>query len=501
MDRNFNSGTIAIMNRNTMAKRFENMLGKVTNMINNNNIYSVWIKLVIGKSKNQITFDTSSTDRDKNLFVSLDYEKCGAGVANKFTFKVAFDLFHYGQDTKGNVEALDELIYRAMNTGEYKEAMDMFYCKFQYGYNIVGDTQIVSPLYEGLIMDIIPNIDYTNGKSTYTISGNSIIAGMSIPYSFKEVGSSETKDGRWKGLDIVLWQLWYHHGNEATVDQLPQDYSKNINNRHRDVVDGVAQKVNIDIPEELINSSSHVYMPQINEMTTWDYCLEVLNKTVNVNDSRYNDNELNPGYDLEDDNDFKPYYTMYMTDSGGSGVPTVHVTFISSKDDENADKESYPINFDFTWYNRKNSIVIGWQPEVSVITYLLTKAEKEHNKLLENTINTISSESNESTNVSSFIASTGIALGVAAANTMADEKIKELSNTTEEYYKAKLTLVGMPCDIPIGVLLDIKPVILESVSRTQGKYYILSAKDTINTNGLFTTTIELHRLKDRNKKD
>lgn len=532
MARNFNTNTTAVMNMDTMAKRFENMLNSVTNMINDNNIYSVWIKLVIGKSKKfQIVFDTSSTNRDENLFIGLDYEKCGAGVANKFTFKVAYDLFHYGQNTKGNVEKLDELVYKAMNTTEYKEAMDMFYCKFQYGYNVTGNTQIVSPLYEGLILDIIPSIDYTNGKTYYTISGNSIISGASITYSFDEIGNSETEEGRWKGLDLVLWILWYYHGNRATISQLPQDYSGNIDNQHDDVKKGISPAMNIDIPADLMNSSSNVYMPQMNEMTAIDYCKEVLNKTVNINDSRFNGDTKNPDYDLEDD-EFRPYYTLYITDSGGSGVPTIHIAFISSKDDENTRKEAYPINFNFTWYNQRNSIVINWQPDVSVRNYLLTRAENEHKKLtlqkiqdavnstLKDTGNNVKNAVEDAKNkinsivkgessyitgaaesVISHIVSGSIALGVLAANAVLDSKIKELSNTTEEFYKAKLTLVGIPCDIPIGVLLDIKPVILESISRTQGKYYTLGAKDTINSNGLFTTTIEVFRLKDRNKRN
>lgn len=527
MARNFNANTTAVMDMNTMSKRFENMLTSVTDMINDNNIYSVWIKLVIGKSsKHQIIFDTSSTNRDKNLFIGLDYEKCGAGVANKFTFKVAYDLFHYGQDTKGNVEKLDELIYKAMNTTEYKEAMDMFYCKFQYGYNVTGNTQIVSPLYEGLILDILPSIDYTNGKTYYTISGNSIISGASITYSFDEIGNSETEEGRWNGLDLVLWILWYYHGNEATISQLPQDYSGNLNNRHDDVINGISPKMNIDIPKDLMNSASGVYMPQMSGLTAIDYCKEVLSKIVNKNDSRFNGDTKNPDYDLKDD-EFRPYYTLYITDSGGTGVPTIHIAFISSKDDENTRKEAYPIDFNFTWYNRKNSIVINWQPDVSIRNYLLTIAENEHKKLVlektkkalegiqngidtttDSVINVINNIFNSESfwataikdalvkGVSTFGAVLGAAVGVKSINT----KLQELSNTTEEFYKAKLTLVGMPCDIPIGVLLDIKPVILESVSRTQGKYYTLGAKDTINTNGLFTTTIELFRLKDRNKR-
>lgn len=193
----------ATISTDTMKDRFENMLSKVSNMINKNNIYSVWIRLVIGKSeKYQIVFDTSSKDKDENLIIGLDYEKSGAGMANSFTFKVAFDLFNYGQETKKNVEQLDELLYKSMNITEYTEAIDRLYCKFQYGYNVTGDTQIVSPLYEGLITQIIPNVSYSNGKTSYTIKGSSFITSMggSSDYTYSQIGNEDSIDGDRKSV-------------------------------------------------------------------------------------------------------------------------------------------------------------------------------------------------------------------------------------------------------------------------------------------------------------
>lgn len=529
MARNFKTGTSAVMSLDVMTSRFENMLSRVNNMIKGDNTYSVWIRLVIGKSeKYQIVFDTSSTNKDENLMLSLDYEKCGAGQGNKFTFKVAFDLFNYGQETKKNVEKLDELLYKAMNITEYTEAIDRLYCKFQYGYNVVGNTQIVSPLYEGLITEIVPTINYSNGKTYYTISGNSIITSMGIDYTFNQIGNQTDKTGSWNGLDLVLWILWYYHGNEATRNELPRDYSGNKDNQHPDVLKGINAKLNIDIPKELMDGASNVYMPTMSKMSPIDYCKEVLSKTVNMNDSRFNGDKDNPDYDLEDENDFRPYYTLYITDSGGSGVSTVHVTFISSKDEENNMNQTHPINFNFEWFNRTNGIVLGWQPNVNVMTYLVARAQKEHDKLMleakkdnelkeneEKIDSVINAIPKPPTDTSKLIYTThpstiynnvvSALTGIKNANSkritaMYDDKIKQLSDTSNlEYYKSKLTLVGIPSDIPIGALLSIKPKILESMSRTQGKYYTLGAKDSISTNGLFVTNIELVRLKNYNE--
>ena len=80
-----------------------------------------------------------------------------------------------------------------------------------------------------------------------------------------------------------------------------------------------------------------------------------------------------------------------------------------------------------------------------------------------------------------------------AAEISANGKLQEIQNATLEYYNSSMTLVGIPSDIPLNIMLKIKPKILESVSRTQGTYYVTGAKDSINTNGLFTTTIDLFR--------
>lgn len=514
----------ATTSTDTMKFRFENMLSKVSNMINKNNIYSVWIKLVIGKSsKYQIVFDTSSKDKDENLVLGLEYEKSGAGTANEFAFKVAFDLFNYGQETKKNVEQLDELLYKSMNITEYDEIIDRLYCKFQYGYNVTGDTQIVSPLYEGMITEIVPNVSYSNGKTSYTLKGNSFISsvGGSSDYTYSQIGSEDSDEGRWNGMDLVLWILWYYHGNPATISQLPQDYSGNVNNQHIDVQNGVNTRLNIDIPKELMTTASNVYMPTLSKMTPIDYCKEVLNKIVNTSDPRYNGDKVNPDYDIKE-GDFRPYYTLYITDSGGDGVPTVHITYISSKDIEDNTKDS--INFNFDWFNRTNSIVVGWQPNVDVLSYLVVRAQREHDRLLlekekeeklqetngriDEAIKGLEQSKKEQSGLPLIDWQSGAIAALSGLKktnetiitNSYDEKIKQLSNTANmEYYKSVLTLVGIPADIPIGAVLSIKPRIFESVSRTQGKYYITSSKDTVNSNGIFLTTIELMRLKNYNE--
>lgn len=472
--RGFNTGKTATLSYNKMVANFENMLKNVDNMIQSNNIYSVWIRLVIGKDKNsQIVFNSASQDKDENLFMSLHYEKSGAGTGNKFVFKVAYDLFNYGQETRKNVEKLDELMYKAMNLSEEK-AEDGMYCQWQYGYNVYGNTQIVSPLYTGLLTSIEPSIDYANGKTFYTLSGLSYITKTDNVYSYDQIGNNDTKTGSWNGLDLVLWILWYYHGNPDTVSSLPRDYSGNIGNQHPDVANGRSQKFNIDIPVELMNTASNVYMDAMPGITPIDYCKEVLKKTYNTADKHYDTDSGE--YKLES-YEAAPHYTLYITD-GNDDIPTVHIGFEGSTVESNAKT----IDFNFNWFKKSNNIVIGWQPQVDMMVYLLSKNKRA----------ILKDELEELEDGNTPYEGDELRKQIEKKKAELNSLNAELSNS--EYFKSTLTLVGIPSDIPLNIILNIKPQIFESVSRTQGQYYLTASTDDINTNGLFTTTLSLFRI-------
>lgn len=532
------TGSAATMKQDQLADKFENMLNRVDRMIKSDSAYSVWIRLTIGKNKDtQLVFDTSSQAKDENLVMSLDYKKSGAGTANEFTFKVAVDLFDYGQTTKKRVEQLDELLFNAMNVTSLDSAEDIFYCKFQYGYNVAGDTQIVSPQYEGIITDILPSIDYTNGKTYYTIKGTSFVKDTGFSYTFNAIGDPETGNGGWNGLDLVLWILWYYHGNNETVDMLyDSGYKNNLTNHSDDWNWGIADRFNIDIPGDLAKSASTVILDQVSDMSAIDYCKYVLERTRNTADPRYN-KEKND-YDLKE-GETRPKYVLYLTDSGANGYGTIHVAYIGSNEDLTKLAGIRTINFNFEWFNRNNNIVLKWNPEVKLMAYFVARAQQKRNEMLERMEETRKQrveaatksrdeaakelqdlikqsmvqgpkfyESSKYTKEerdqfaaaekAKFLeALTSIKEILTSSATILMENAKEIlyqvHEVDEEFYNSTITLVGIPSDIPLNIMLKIKPKILESVSRTQGTYYVTGATDSINTNGLFTTTIDLFR--------
>lgn len=518
------------LKQETLRDRFDNMLSNVNNMLARDNIYSTWIRIDIGKSeKNRISFNSASSDTNKNLILSLDFEKVISGAANKFTIKIAFDLFHYGQNTKGNVEALDELIYKALNISNYDKVNDQFYCRFQYGYNVTGDTQLVSPVYEGLITDIKPSIDYMNGKTYYTIEGTSFVLNASVPYTYDAVEDEN-------GLEVVARTLWYYYGHPDTKADLGDisgidKQSPDVTGENNSNVPTVARFM-IDIPENLRKNASKVSVSAMNDITPIDYIKEVLSKTFNTSEPSYKNDDEGERYDLAEGL-FKPYYTYYITDSGGNSVPTIHITYIASQESAINDNNGLrKINFNFEWFNRSNNIVVGWNPEVNLKQYFLIKSRVDSisNKIKMNreqvevnrkTLQEMEANSDrwnyqETGNWIVDTINKGVWGVISAINKVQKDSlensiaslnanIKELQDSLNaysqgyEFYKATITLVGIPTDIPVSCILSITPKIFESISRTQGNYMVLGATDKINTNGLFTTTINLLRLSDCGK--
>ena len=111
--RNFKNNGFAL-SVNELSSVYNNTLRKVCNMIEKQGpIYSTWIRFQIGHNK-PIIFDTSSTNNKENLIADLRMEKSGNGIANTFTLTVRYDPFNFGQNTQDKIEALDDLLARAM---------------------------------------------------------------------------------------------------------------------------------------------------------------------------------------------------------------------------------------------------------------------------------------------------------------------------------------------------------------------------------------------------
>lgn len=459
-----------ITDQKTMAKNYTNYMNKVTDMlVNDGPIYDVWIKFQIGLST-PIIFDTTSRSKSKNLIASLEMTKSCTGVANDFTLTIQYDPFDMGQQTEDIVEKLDEFIAQAMAT-DFDDDNKALRGKIQYGYNSTSDTNLVSPKYEYFITGASSNIKFNSGLATYTFTGVSLLSA-----DCDNTQSFPAHDN-WDLFDVVLGILYKYYGDPDN----PPKYVKGVK------PDENPYHYLIDIPDELykdgITAKDNGFQCEATSgMTPWQYCMKLLDDnplTKSQIESGDYENVLAELSYAE-----RPKYLMYLEDIEGQHIIRIrHVTpalkiedgkVISTElDDENAIK----IDYDITWgLQNKNNIVVEWSPQIDLQLYLIRNAKHRagNYNLFTDKQYLIDADILKDINENQF-------LGIA--------------QSVQTPFDAQLTLVGIPADPPLGAYITIKPRILETVSRTAGVYMITGCKDVISTNGTYTTTLDVYRVR------
>lgn len=459
-----------IIDQKTMAQNYTNYMNKVTDMlVNDGPIYDVWIKFQIGLS-DPIIFDSRSRSKNENLIASLEMKKSCAGTANDFTLVIQYDPFDMGQKTADIVEQLDEFIAQAMAT-DFDDSNKSLRGKIQYGYNSTSDTNLVSPNYEFYISGAASNIKFNSGLATYTFNGVSLLSA-----DCDNTQSFPAHDN-WDLFDVVLGILYKYYGDPDNPPKYVKGVSPDENNYH----------YLIDIPDELYNDGltakeNGFSCEATSGMTPWQYCMKLLDDNPltksQVESGKYNDilSELNYAE--------RPKYLMYLEDIEGQHVirirhvtPTLHIEdgkVISTELDET---DTIKINYDITWgLQNKNNIVVEWSPQIDLQLYLIRNALYRSGKhqLL----------TNKSYNIDADI-----------LNAINENQFLGIAQSVQTPFDAQLTIVGIPADPPLGAYITIKPRILESVSRTAGVYMITGCTDNISTNGIYTTTLDVYRVK------
>lgn len=459
----------ATSNVGQMVQNFKNMLENVKSMVANEGpIYTTWIKFQIG-TNNPIVFDSSSTNPQKNLIASLEFNKVGAGVANDFTITIQYDPFNIGQETADVVEVLDEYVAKAMSLGggDFNNDKNFLTGRIQYGYNSVSDSSLVSPEYKFFITNASTTVKFNSGISTYTFEGTSTLsADCDNSCDFSKIEN-------WKLMDIIEWTLYYWYGDKSNKPKHTGDGQPTDN----------IYKYKIDIPDEVYNNCKQdVSVEAKSGMTPWQYCQELLDLyplTIAEEQSGLYNNLETLSYAQ------RPRYVMYLEDS----TKTIHVTHVvpSVTTDKNgnvtrvAEKslDELNMNYDFSWGLQDTNIIIDWSPQVDTSLYLIRKARA----LRESRTDEISSRIKQAEDEGNEDLAKSL-----------KQKLVTINDDLIEMFDAQLTIVGIPSDIPLGAEVRIIPRILETISRTAGVYMITGASDTINSNGSYSTTIDLFRV-------
>lgn len=458
----------ATISQHEMLTRFKNMLGNVTTMLEKEGpIYSTWIKFQIGASDSEaIIFDSSSTNPKKNLIAKLDIQKNGSGVANSFTLIVQYDPFNYGQEQADVIEKLDEYVAKAMSV-DYNTETKTLLGYLQYGYNAVSDSSLVSPKYAFYLTNATTEVRFDSGISTYTFTGTSI---LSVDCDNVNKFPMVTKKNM---LGLVLSTLYYWYGDP---DNPPQAKYKG------ELVIGEIEpkpndyKYQIDVPDDLVEISAVIEKEEaMSGITPWEYCQHLLSKyplTTAEEDSELYENWESLSYAQ------RPRYVMYVDDATKTIRVTHVVPKVTTDDDGNTTKiseDSYlSLDYTFSWSQQSQNLVVGWKPEVSTMIYLIRKARYDRAK------DELEAAKNG---------------GDDKAIKAAQEKLDAINDDLNEIYDAQLQIVGIPADPPIGLTIGIRPIILETESRTSGIYMISSSADSISSNGVYLTTLTLTRIR------
>lgn len=454
-----------------LAQRFTNMLNNVEDMINEDGpIYHTWISFQIGKTE-PIVFNTDSTNPNQNLIASLDVQKSGAYTCNNFTLKIVYDPFNYGQDTKTQIELLDEMVAMAMSYD--MEDDDSLRGYLQYGYTSTSSNELVSPYYEFMITDVDSNTKVSSGITSYTFEGTCT---LSTDCNYSAPIGTYTKD--WKFMDVIIWTIFYHYGDNAhkPIGQTGECMDNEF-------------KYRIECPEDIYNDSTTVgdltdggCFDAVSSANPITYCEELMTKYPLLK------SEFESGkYDNLDELDYanKPRFEWYLTDT--DGVKVFHIVHVNPEtDDSITSSDVMPlIDYTFTWGDKKKSLVTDWNPQVDTKLYLIRKALYIRNlrRLDDGNLLNINNINNDD-------------YRRVIRDNYKNNVLRDEQQWAQEQYDASITLVGIPADPPISARVKVIPRILESVSRTAGTYIVQSAEDHITANGVYSTTLNLFRIDD-----
>lgn len=491
----------------------EESITKVNNTINavkkhlleNNNVYAVWIIFSIGPltlttaTNNYSLIGSSNSKVITNLLMSLEYCKNGSGQANSFTLDIAYtpDMLNVSK-YKGDVNYIDLVL------SSYRD------CTIRYGYSVDGK-QLLSPSYKGSILDFEVSIDSQILK--YTIKGYSSIVSLTeaqqnYPRLCVEQSSNDTGDGgdgdkSNSSSSKSVAKAYNEDGTEDTSGT----YASILNDTNAiDPIklvklvleNAVGEKTNYGykiIVEDNAKASSLPEIKASSNTSVFEYVNNVLSlasdhetsnqsSKENTSGSKTNtkSNSSNPKDDSKTNNiEVADKIVFGYTISDKSDNKTITIYKYDPKDD----KKTIDMIFEVCG---KDTIVKSFETSFkgSVLSALV--GTQSNNDSKDKPVN-VDAEGNIISDNMNLLNITPIG----------DAKFDSLSEQTNwavavhHCYKATLTTLGIPCEIPINTKFNIVPTIYEQEHHTGGYYCCTKVTDNIDNQG-FSTTMELMKL-------
>lgn len=307
-------------------------------------------------------------------------------------------------------------------------------CKYalQYGYSFTDDS-LHSPVYKGFITNYQVSLD--SGLLNYTLTAFSDAIGATektIEFTPKE--NVRCTEVAYEAISEYLSKLGYKA-------------------KYADGVEG-----------------TDAVVPEIGGMncTIYEYLDSVLNSA----------EEATQAGDTSLDSSKKITYGWCVDETDGDDKSIV----IYKRDPQKITQDEVLV---FNWMEKGSNLVVQFSTQFigSVLMAYSYSGEATLHMSIDSEGNSI---------VTSGMQSTGSGGDTASADASTDKRTwSDAINALS--YQASLTMLGLPCEIPIGTIIKIVPLIYGVPHFSQGFYMITGMNDKISTGG-FLTTIELQRM-------
>ena len=415
--------------------------------------YSVWIYFKAG----DLEIDTRK--KDTNIFMSCNNRKNGSGQANSFSVCVAYvpninspdvnyiDVKLYGPNAKAGYQDTSNA------TGSYGNAAVLNECVLQYGY---GNLNIASPRYVGQLLDY--KVEIQNGMLMYTMTGYSgCVSEKENKHEFPQIGSMSYEED----------------GSNPT----PQETERPTVVVKR-AFEQYLPEYTVTIDSSALGKDKAIVIGSLQDKTVFEYAREVLAlaEDESVTDS--------------DDIAGKSVYYFTISDVENSKKITIKRT------NPREDSQNAKANVIFDWMggfgNNTNvhtgNLVQNFNTEFKGAIALNAMAKKS-----EGTEDEYSYSINSYGEVVKAKMFIGDPMSGDYIQSDASKNLSAWATATQYAYKATLTTVGLPCEIPIGEYIRVRPLIYGREHLTGGVYMITGSEDNVDNSG-FTTTLSLVKI-------
>lgn len=422
-----------------MQTAFEETVQAVRDNVVSKGYYAPYISFTIlgnGSTYGDVTFTTD--ELSKCYITGLKNDKNGSGKANSFSIDLAFSpskpSILYPNDSQFDTTDPNVIDYILLNARN--EETGLIKCKLSYGYS--APKRIVSPEYEGMILDY--SVDLESGILKYTITGYSDAVAM------KDI-KINVKSGTFKPTERIS-ELYREVISKYT------DYS-------------------LYFEPDTLGTDKEVELEAHSEVSPFEYIQVLLEHAEYINDSD----------DTEEA--YRSTYLYYINDASKK--------IVVKRYDPRQGEVSTASRVQFSWMApagneginyATDGMVLGFQTQYKGSVGTALKASKNSGEATKYGIDA----------AGEAVKDTGNNPLTTGANATADNMAhKHLWTESLQYaYLATLTLVGIPCEIAVLDQIYVYPMIYGQVHHTGGLYLVKSVTDMISSGG-FTTSISLIR--------